>query len=105
VWPQCWDLQGARGLEQRDLRNLNLGDLKKGPNGGISPTPQEKSVKRTVKFTMEVEATDTLLFLDVLAMKRGPKLVTKVYQKPNTRRYLYFESNHPHHVKMGVFIV
>jgi predicted transcriptional regulator len=26
---------------QRDLRNLNLGDLKKGPNGGVSPTPQK----------------------------------------------------------------
>jgi hypothetical protein len=42
VWPQCWDLQGPRGLEQRDLSNLNLGDLKKGPNGGVSPTPQKK---------------------------------------------------------------
>jgi hypothetical protein len=42
VWPQSWDLQGPRGLDQRDLRNLNLGDLKKGPNGGISPTPQKK---------------------------------------------------------------
>jgi hypothetical protein len=41
VWPQCWDLQGPRGLEQRDLRNLHLGDLKKGPNGGVSPTPQK----------------------------------------------------------------
>jgi hypothetical protein len=27
-------------LKQRDLKNLNLGDLKKGPNGGLSPTPQ-----------------------------------------------------------------
>jgi hypothetical protein len=46
VWPQCWDLQGPRGLEQRDLRNLNLGDLKKGPNGGVSSTPQKNhSVK------------------------------------------------------------
>jgi hypothetical protein len=43
MWPQCWDLQGPRELEQRDLRNLNLGDLKKGPNGGVSPTPQKKS--------------------------------------------------------------
>jgi hypothetical protein len=42
MWPQCWDLQEPRGLEHRDLRNLNLGDLKKGPNGGVSPTPQEK---------------------------------------------------------------
>jgi hypothetical protein len=31
--PQCWDLEGPRGLEQRDLRNLNVGDLKKGPKG------------------------------------------------------------------------
>jgi hypothetical protein len=46
VWPQCWDLQGPRGLEQRDLRNLNLGDLKKGPNGGVSPTPPKKILRR-----------------------------------------------------------
>jgi hypothetical protein len=43
MWPQCWDLQGPRGLEQRDLRNLNLGDLKKGPNGGVSPIPPQKT--------------------------------------------------------------
>jgi hypothetical protein len=29
-------------LKQRDLRNQNLGDLKKGPKGGLSPTPQKK---------------------------------------------------------------
>jgi hypothetical protein len=46
VWPQCWDLQGPRGLEQRDLRNLNLGDLKKVPNGGVSPTPQKNTFSR-----------------------------------------------------------
>jgi hypothetical protein len=45
MWPQCWDLQGPRGLEQRDLRNLNLGELKKGPNGGVSPTPQKKTLE------------------------------------------------------------
>jgi hypothetical protein len=28
-------------LKQRDLRNLNLGDLKKGPDGGLSPSPQK----------------------------------------------------------------
>jgi hypothetical protein len=49
VWPQCWDLQGPRGLEQRDLRNLNLGDLKKGPNGRVSPTPQKKSIEHPVE--------------------------------------------------------
>jgi hypothetical protein len=35
------------GLEQRDLRNLNLGDLKKGPNGGVSPTPQKNLEQQT----------------------------------------------------------
>jgi hypothetical protein len=40
-----------------------------------------KCVRPTIKFTMEVEANDTLPFLDVLVMKRGPKLAMKVYQK------------------------
>jgi hypothetical protein len=51
VWPQCWDLQGPRGLEQRDLRNLNLGDLKKGPNGDVSPTPHKKKAPGVQKST------------------------------------------------------
>jgi hypothetical protein len=37
------------------------------------------SVRPTTKFTMQVEANDTLPFLDILVMKRGPKLTTKVY--------------------------
>jgi hypothetical protein len=52
---------------------------------------------------MEVEANDTLPFLDVLVMKRGPKLTTKVYRKlTHTGRYLHFKFNHPRHVKRGV---
>jgi hypothetical protein len=38
-----------------------------------------KCVRPTMKFAMEVEA---LPFLDVLVMKRGPKLAVKVYRKP-----------------------
>jgi hypothetical protein len=45
--PMCGRSTGTyrdlRDLKQRDLRNLNLGDLKKGPNGGVSPTPQKKA--------------------------------------------------------------
>jgi hypothetical protein len=52
MWLQCWDLQGPRRHEQRDLRNLNLGDLKKGPNGGVSPTPQKYS-----QFTISISET------------------------------------------------
>jgi hypothetical protein len=51
---------------------------------------------------MEVEANDTLPFLDVLIMKMGPKLATKEYRKPtHTDRYLH-KSSHPHHLEMGV---
>jgi hypothetical protein len=52
---------------------------------------------------MEVEADDTLPFMDVLVMKRGPKLTMKVYRKPtHIRRYLHFKSNQPYHVKKGI---
>jgi hypothetical protein len=61
------------------------------------------SLRPTIKFTIEVKANDTLPFLDVLVMKRGPKLGTKLYREPtHTGRYLHFKSNHPHHVKRGV---
>jgi hypothetical protein len=43
---------------------------------------------------------NTIPLLDVLVMKRGPKLDTKVYRKLTyTGRYLHFKSNHRHHVK------
>jgi hypothetical protein len=60
------------------------------------------SIRSTTKLTMEVEANDILLFLDVLLMKRGLKLAMEVYLKPtHTGRYWHFKSNHPHHVKSG----
>jgi hypothetical protein len=31
-------------LKERDRRNLNLGDLKKGLNGAVSPAPQKKGI-------------------------------------------------------------
>jgi hypothetical protein len=42
------------------------------------------SLRPTIKFIVEVEANDILPFLDVLVMKRGPKLITKV-QPPTSR--------------------
>jgi hypothetical protein len=39
------------------------------------------SLRDTIIFTTEVEANDTLRFLDVLIMKRGPKLATKMYRR------------------------
>jgi hypothetical protein len=41
------------------------------------------SIRPTIKFTCGVEANDTLPFLEVLVLKRGPKLAMKVCQKPN----------------------
>jgi hypothetical protein len=59
------------------------------------------SITPTIKFTMEVEANDTLPFLDILVLKRGPKLAMKVYRKhTHTGCYL-----HPHHEKGESFIV
>jgi hypothetical protein len=56
------------------------------------------------KFTTQVEDDNTIPFLDVLVMKRGPKLATKIYRKPAyTDRYLHFKSSHPHHIKEELF--
>lgn len=50
--------------------------------------------------SMKMQVNNTLHFLDVLIMKMGINLVTKVYRKPNhTRHNLHFESNYPHRVK------
>jgi hypothetical protein len=29
---------------------MNLGDLKKGPNGGVSPNPQKKKIHRILDY-------------------------------------------------------
>jgi hypothetical protein len=39
-------------------------------------------IRFVIKFTMDVEANNTLPFLDVLIMKKVHKLATKVYRKP-----------------------
>jgi hypothetical protein len=61
------------------------------------------SFRPTMKFTIKVEANDTLAFLDALVIKRGPKLATKVFQQStHTGCFLHFKFNHPHYVKRGV---
>jgi hypothetical protein len=53
------------------------------------------SIGSTMKFTMEMEVNNTLPFSDVFILKRGPKLGTKIYQKPaHTGHYLHFDFNH-----------
>jgi hypothetical protein len=64
MWPQCWDLQGPKGLEQRDLRKQNLGDLKKGPNGGVSPTPQKKTDDPICERCLEEDESVTRVLCD-----------------------------------------
>jgi hypothetical protein len=51
---------------------------------------------------MEIDSDSAIPFLDVLVIRKGMTLVTKVYRKPtHTNKYLNFKSNHPPHVKRG----
>jgi hypothetical protein len=52
---------------------------------------------------MEIESEAAIPFLDVLVIRKGTALTTKVYRKPtHTGRYLNFNSDHPPHVKRGI---
>jgi hypothetical protein len=58
------------------------------------------SLGPSIQFTMETESESTIAFLDVLVIKEGTTLATKVYRKPtHTGRYFNFNSNHPPHMK------
>jgi hypothetical protein len=60
----------------------------------------------TIQFTTEVETSNMLPFLDMLVMKRGSILSSKVYRKSaHTGCYLHFKSDHPQHVKEALFSV
>jgi hypothetical protein len=64
------------------------------------------SLRPNILFTMDTEINNVPPFLDVLVMKRGPKLTTNVYRiAAHMGRYLHFKSNHPHHMKRGVIRV
>lgn len=57
-----------------------------------------------IKFTRELEANNTIAFLDA-AVKRSQdgSLYISVYRKPtHTDQYLHFSSHHPLHQKLGV---
>jgi hypothetical protein len=49
---------------------------------------------------METESDGKIPFLDVLVIRKGSALTTKVYRKPiQTGCYLHFDYSHPPHVK------
>lgn len=50
------------------------------------------SLRPTIKFTMGVEVNNTVPFLDIMVMKRGPNVTIKVYRKP-THAGSYLHSN------------
>ena len=60
-------------------------------------------LRPSIQFTMEIKSDGAVPFLDVLVVKNGKTLTTKVYKKPaHTGRYLHYDSNHPPHVKRGL---
>jgi hypothetical protein len=54
------------------------------------------SLRTSIHFTMEIKSDSKLPFLDVLVIRKGLTLTTKVYRKPtHTGHYLNFKLNHP----------
>jgi hypothetical protein len=61
------------------------------------------SLRSSIQFTMETESESVIPFQDILVIRRGMTMATKVYQKPtHTGQYLNFKSNYPPHVKRGL---
>jgi hypothetical protein len=60
------------------------------------------SLRTFIQFTMEIKSDSMLPFLDVLVVRKGLTLTTKVYRRPtHTGCYLNFELNHLMLVKRG----
>ena len=63
------------------------------------------SFDSNLQFTMELEDSGKLPFLDVLIIKNTPSLEFSIYRKPTHNDwYLHFSLNHPPSVKRGVII-
>jgi hypothetical protein len=60
------------------------------------------SLRPSIQFTMKIDSDSAVLFLDVLVIRKGATLPTKVYREPtHTGLYLNFKTNHFPHVKRG----
>jgi hypothetical protein len=58
------------------------------------------SLKPSSQFAMEIESDNAIL--EVLVLRKGMTLATKVHRKPfHTGRYHKFKYNHPPHVTRG----
>ena len=64
------------------------------------------SIEASIKFTIKYEKEDTLLFLDILVMKKKSGiLATKIYRKEtHTNHYLNYKSCHSQQQKQGIII-
>jgi hypothetical protein len=57
----------------------------------------------TFKITKEIETDSANPSLEVLVIREGTTMNTKIYTKPtHAGRYLHFQSNRPPHVKRGI---
>jgi hypothetical protein len=65
--------------------------------------PERFSLRPPIQFTVEIESDSAISFLDVLVIRKGTTLATKIYRKlAHTGRYLNLKSNHLPHVKRGL---
>lgn len=56
-----------------------------------------------IKFTYEAEVNNSITFLDLLLIRDGDRLKSKIYQKPtHAKSYIDFYSAHPKNIKIGV---
>ena len=61
------------------------------------------NIEESIKFTVEQEVDNAILFLDVLIICNNGQLTTKAYRKPtHTTRYLNFNLCHNFSQKVGL---
>jgi hypothetical protein len=71
-------------LKQRDLSNQNLGDLKKGPKGVLSPAPQKKMGQGRPRLRW-IDSMSEVLKFNIWRRKKTQRKFWKTWVEANTQ--------------------